>query len=222
MLENTSKRDPALHLLGAMGEGPDNYITGMEAAGQRQLVNSDRLPTQVIGGDDEQFLALGFTFGEPDKHDELFRPATLPPGWKREASDHSMWSYIVDEHGRRRVSVFYKAAFYDRTAEMRLDTHYAYLSSVLDDGGEPILDDAWLPAAAAVAELDRIAARYDEEAVSAADYGQRDPSNDFWPKRAAEDRARRDAARAMRDRITARAQMAEAALTPDALPDGAA
>jgi hypothetical protein len=114
--EDTSKRDPLIHLLGGM-DGSD-YITGMESAGQQQLVNSDRLP--VEGSDDPRLLELGFTFGDPDQDDPLFRPATLPPGWKREGSDHAMHSYLLDERGIRRVNVFYKAAYYDRRADMHI------------------------------------------------------------------------------------------------------
>lgn len=91
----------------------------MEAAGQQQLVNSDRLPVDT-DGQDQAFIDLGFTFGEPDADDPLFRPATLPEGWTRRASDHDMWSYLVDETGTDRVSIFYKAAFYDRRAHMGL------------------------------------------------------------------------------------------------------
>mgnify|MGYP000981072513 CR=1 FL=1 len=128
MIEGTSRRDPLIHLAGSSSpRGFSGYIEEQEAAGQSQLVTSDRLP--VRAGGDEQYLALGFTFGNPDPDDRLFRPATLPPGWKREASDHSMWSYLVDEHGRRRVAIFYKAAFYDRDAFMNL--------LPLPDGGGP-------------------------------------------------------------------------------------
>jgi hypothetical protein len=124
-VEDTSKRDPLLHLAAAWPrpgqdahEAAGDYITGMEKAGQRQLVNSDRLPTHVSGGTDDELIALGFTFGAPDPADPLFRPATLPVGWRREASDHAMWSYLLDERGIRRVVVFYNAAFYDRDAFM--------------------------------------------------------------------------------------------------------
>lgn len=115
-IENTADRDPIIHILGAMSDGTSGYIEGMEAAGQRQLVSSDVLPTSR--GKDDEFIALGFTFG--DRVDDLFRKATLPPGWARRPSDHSMWSYIVDEKGNDRVAVFYKAAFYDRDAFMYL------------------------------------------------------------------------------------------------------
>jgi hypothetical protein len=123
-IRNTTEamKDPveaSLFLLDAMAGHPGG-IERMEAAGQAQLVNSDRLPTDTGRDGDEAFIALGFTFEEPDPDDPLFRPATLPSGWKRQASDHSMWSYIVDEQGERRVAIFYKAAFYDRRAFMRL------------------------------------------------------------------------------------------------------
>jgi len=95
-------------------------ILQMEADGQRQILNSDRLPTRIMG-DRGKFEALGFQFGDPDPDDPMFMPATLPAGWKREGSEHAMWSYLVDETGTQRVAIFYKAAFYDRDAFMRLE-----------------------------------------------------------------------------------------------------
>jgi len=118
-IEDTSTRHPLTHLVGALG-GTDDYIRDMERDGQRQLVTSDRLPSEILYATQAEFEALGFTFGDVDPHDPLFRPATLPEGWKREGSDHAMWSYIADERGIRRVGVFYKAAFYDRKAHMSL------------------------------------------------------------------------------------------------------
>lgn len=111
-VENTTKRNPATHLLGAMSEGADDYITGMEAAGQRQVVNSDLLP---IDGPWEEAEALGIIAGS-EVPDDIFRAATLPAGWARMGSGHSMWSYIADERGIKRIAIFYKAAFYDRSA----------------------------------------------------------------------------------------------------------
>jgi len=116
--ENTTERDPMIHLLGAMSDGPSRYIEDLEADGQRQLVASDKLPTDLR--DRSEFEALGFTFGDPIEGDPMFAPATLPPGWKREGYDHAMWSYIVDERGIQRVGIFYKAAYYDRSAHASL------------------------------------------------------------------------------------------------------
>lgn len=146
-IENTSTRDPLLHLAGAMGpDGSDGYITGMEADGQRQLVHSDRLPTKTLGCTDQDLTALGITLGDLGDGDPLFRPATLPAGWRRQSSDHSMWSYVVDEHGRRRLSIFYKAAFYDRRATVSVHTVYAYASDVLDNPDLPLVIDEWATA----------------------------------------------------------------------------
>ena len=118
MPENTSKRPNDAHLLGSMVQGNDGYIEGMEAAGQTELLLSDKIP---VDGDDSKLEALGFTLGDPDPDDPIFRSCSLPDGWKREASDHSMWSYIVDADGYRRVAVFYKAAYYDRNAHFHVE-----------------------------------------------------------------------------------------------------
>lgn len=114
--EDTSKRDPLLHLALSRGQGSSDYIEGMEAEGQRELVNSTALPKP--GAAQAAFEALGFSFGE--ESDELFVQATLPEGWTRAATDHAMHSDVLDTEGRRRVGVFYKAAFYDRSAEMHI------------------------------------------------------------------------------------------------------
>lgn len=133
--ENTSKRPNEVHLLGAMSDGASGYIEGMEADGQRQLVNSTVLPREILHGPEEEFTALGFTFGEPT--DDLFREATLPEGWSRKGSDHAMWSYIVDERGVERVAIFYKAAFYDRRAHMSLSRVGSSLASSFIYGDGP-------------------------------------------------------------------------------------
>jgi hypothetical protein len=151
VIENTSNQYGPFDL--PMFGGSARAIERMEADGQRQLLESCDLPTE--GSDDPEFLRLGFTFGDPHKDDPLFRPATLPKGWKRAGTDHAMHSNIVDELGRERVGVFYKAAFYDRCADMRLITVSSYVSSLLYYGGTPILDDEWATAEA-VAEAARL------------------------------------------------------------------
>lgn len=151
-IENTAKRDPIIHTLGSLSEGLGSYVEGMESAGQRQLVHSDRLPTKTQDGD-EGYLELGFAFGPADPRDPMFRPASLPHGWRKQGSDHSMWSYVVDEHGRKRVSIFYKAAFYDREAFMRLQTVRGYAHEVLHDGTAPLLDSTWCTRDAFLAAL---------------------------------------------------------------------
>lgn len=145
MIENTAKRDSLVHLIGAMGSGSSGYIEEMERDGQRQLINSDRLPhvnrmSREVTDDD--FIALGFIFGPDDPGDPLFRPAILPEGWTRHGSDHDMWSYIADERGIDRVSIFYKAAWYDRDAFMNLINVGRHYVSDLAYGDKPVFEVA--------------------------------------------------------------------------------
>lgn len=119
--ENTSTLSPEERLLAS------SDIEGMERRGQREMVKSTTLP-YAYDRDDAPFEALGFTFGKQVPGDELFREATLPEGWTREGTEHAMHSVIKDERGIARVGIFYKAAYYDRRADMSLQNvgyHFA-------------------------------------------------------------------------------------------------
>ena len=133
-------------LSNAMVAATPGGIEQQEKAGQTALVQSTDMPLELAPSR-EAFEAVGFTFGEPI--DSVFQSATLPPGWSREATDHAMHSHILDDKGRRRVEVFYKAAFYDRRADARLVHRYtighAYadeengvIAVTVDRGGRPI------------------------------------------------------------------------------------
>lgn len=155
-ITNTARSTPAAVGERILAEARRGNNTGaierMEAAGQRELVNSDRLPSKM--GDQAEYEALGFTFGPVDESDPLFRPATLPPGWRREGSDHAMWSYLHDEHGRQRVGIFYKAAFYDRRADMHLISLDWYVTQAVEyDGPALIFDDTWATREAVLAAM---------------------------------------------------------------------
>lgn len=206
-IENTTQRDPLLNYAGMLGSGGQTgYVEEMEAAGQRQLVNSDRLPTETSGTDDA-FEAVGFVFGTPDRNDPMFRPATLPEGWRREGSEHAMWSYLVDQYGRRRVAIFYKAAFYDRSAFMRLETPAAYFSSLLYGDGEPVLDDSWLTPEVADETLAAIRDSRAGQAAEARRHASGSHDSEYWTGRAAEHDASAKKAEALRLRV---AEMAAA------------
>jgi hypothetical protein len=151
MQESAAER--SMLLAEAMDTGsPETFIAGQERAGQHQLVNSDRLPSEFMG-DRAEWEALGFTFGEPDPGDPLFMPATLPPGWGRKAGEHSMGSSIVDTLGRERVSVFYKAAFYDRKAHMNLVSLYWYVTCHVEYDGPLVISDEWATREAVLAAM---------------------------------------------------------------------
>lgn len=108
------------------GEG----ILAQEHQGQQELIHSDVLPTEFsFDRDGSQRAALeaaGVIFLAVVVDDPLFRYVQLPSGWRRIGSDHNMWSYVVDENGRRRIAVFYKAAFYDRKAHINAERRFSY------------------------------------------------------------------------------------------------
>lgn len=143
-IENT--QDPSsMHLTSMLllATGDTDAIIGtQERAGQQQLVHSDRLPTE-LHSPREEFEALGFAFGEPDPRDPMFMLAALPGGWTREGSDHAMWSYLVDQLGRRRASIFYKAAFYDRSAHIGPIGVSGYVGACVYDKKPIVTDDVW-------------------------------------------------------------------------------
>jgi hypothetical protein len=174
--------------------GSGVFIEEMEREGQAQLVTSDRLPARFNSGTQAEFEALGFTFGDPDPDDPMFRPATLPEGWKRKGASHAMWSYITDEHGRDRVSIFYKAAFYDRDAFMSLAALSGYVSSHVEYGEPLVITDEWATKDAVLAAMGELRERYLKEAADfrryAADERGRDEDN---RSRCAEIAAKKDA-----------------------------
>jgi hypothetical protein len=124
-------------------------IEQQEAAGQRTLVESAMLPKEIHGATREQLTALGFKFGADV--DELFVACELPPGWTKRGTEHSMHSDLLDELGRNRASIFYKAAFYDRRADMRMNRRFnveqfyegsraGYSRCVVTDGESIVFD----------------------------------------------------------------------------------
>lgn len=97
-------------------------IERQEAEGQRTLVASAMLPKEIHGATREQLTALGFKFGADV--DELFVTCELPPGWTKSGTKHAMHSDLLDGQGRKRAGIFYKAAFYERRADMSMQRRY--------------------------------------------------------------------------------------------------
>lgn len=110
----------------AMAAATPGGIEAQEAQGQKDFVACETLPIECPR---EQLESLGFVFGEAA--DDIFIYVQFPEGWKKEPTEHSMWSDLVDDKGQKRGSIFYKAAFYDRSAHMNLDRKISY-SQVYD------------------------------------------------------------------------------------------
>jgi len=108
-------------------------IEAQEKAGQLEQAALQTLPLEGTSTEEQrkQFESLGFMF-EMDRvkaqnqgREHLFVNVKFPAGWKKVPTDHSMWSKIVDDKGRERGAIFYKAAFYDRSAHVSLNNRFS-------------------------------------------------------------------------------------------------
>lgn len=79
----------------------------------RDMAQAVELPTP--GSNDPSWAKMGVIYGEPVEGDEkFFRHAQIPKGWKISPTSHYMYSNLVDDKGRPRAQIGFKAASYDR------------------------------------------------------------------------------------------------------------
>jgi hypothetical protein len=135
------------------GDDPSKAIENQEKRGQAEVVRAQRLPrkindhsvpreifwagttrnmdyemkSQITSANVEaytrtQYEKMGIEI--ISEADDLFWNVKLPEGWKVNATDHSMWNEVRDNNGRKRMTFFYKAAFYDRSAFSNLQTRF--------------------------------------------------------------------------------------------------
>ena len=130
---NTSREaqeNPIIPLAEGIILGPSKSIYHQEAQGQQSFVNSETLPTDMgrYGDYDVKAIleAAGVKFLGEVEGDPMFQYVELPEGWKKMPTDHSMWSKLLDDKGRERASIFYKAAFYDRSAHLGLSRRFGF------------------------------------------------------------------------------------------------
>lgn len=123
---NRDRRNPQ-DILDLLSGRLGNEILAQEKAGQQEVVSREILPREIRVYDDnrpaiELYAAMGIeVMGEED---DLFFRVKLPEGWRKEGTSHSMHSKVLDAQGRERLSIFYKAAFYDRKASASPATRY--------------------------------------------------------------------------------------------------
>lgn len=93
-------------------------IVRQEHSGSLNAIKNCELPIPSAE-DKPQFEALGFTFGEVVNR--VLCRATLPAGWKQDYDQtDSRGQVILDDKGRKRVTMFIKLAYYDMYASMVL------------------------------------------------------------------------------------------------------
>ena len=90
--------------------------------GQQAVCEKVHLPREINHGNWKELESFGVR--RIGNVDHLLIEAKLPSGWKKVATEHPMWSKLVDDKGRLRANIFYKTEFYDRRAHMSLCTRY--------------------------------------------------------------------------------------------------
>lgn len=105
------------------------FVRVQERAGQAALVTAavSRLPKEMSNyGNGVTWSTVIERLGIEvlGDYDDLFLNVKLPDGWRIEATDHAMHSDLLDDKGRKRAGIFYKAAFYDRKAHWNLCNRY--------------------------------------------------------------------------------------------------
>ncbi len=104
-------------------------IEAQEKNGQIEQSFLETLPIKGTASCRLVWEKLGFVFGT--QADDIFVNVTFPKGWRKKVTDHAMWSELVDDKGRKRGGIFYKAAFYDRRAHVNLEARFS-VSSYMD------------------------------------------------------------------------------------------
>lgn len=79
----------------------------------------------------EQYEKIGIKIIE--EYDDLFFNVKLPEGWEIKPTEHSMWNEVMDDKGRKRMTFFYKGAFYDRDAFVNFEQRFTYCERPFDD-----------------------------------------------------------------------------------------
>lgn len=122
-----------LHLMEALMGVPVAQSINLDQnrQGNQLCVDAD-LPTKGFSENKETFASWGIVAKEEQGEDKLFTRVSMPPGWKKERTGHSMWFNLLDPKGNSRASIFFKSAFYDRDAFMRLNTRFSprYLTDI--------------------------------------------------------------------------------------------
>lgn len=115
------------------GDGSDGVLAA-EAAGARSFVQSEVLPKQGI--QDGVKAGLVEITGDAD---DLFCNVKLPEGWEKKSDVRDPRHIaLYDANGHTRASIFYKAAFYDRKADMWWKTRFRVSRLYPEDRNDPV------------------------------------------------------------------------------------
>lgn len=95
-----------------------------------RAVNIPINPEDIRGATREDLEKLRFIFGQAEDDyimghsvPPITVPAMLPEGWQKEDADR-LWTYLFDEHGRKRASIFRKQTPWDRKSHIEVTPRF--------------------------------------------------------------------------------------------------
>lgn len=118
-----------------LGGGNPRAIEAQELIGQSELEGSLQLPINCNHPSEtlntvEQYHKMGIKTFTRTKNDDIFVGVKLPTGWKKQSTEHPMWTDLLDDKGRIRANIFYKGSFHDRSSH--IDLCIVSLSMLID------------------------------------------------------------------------------------------
>lgn len=142
MDKKTVRKESEFDLLVRMygRQNPSDGILEQESDGQSSFVNSDTLPTDIYGDGKSALEKAGVKFLGIVEGDEIFQYVELPDGWQKEKTGHSMHSQLLDDKGRERATIFYKAAIYDRSAHLSISRRYSYCADYKKEDTHDVIE----------------------------------------------------------------------------------
>lgn len=143
------------------GQDTEKAIDNYEARNQKDATNRCLIPVRTNGGIPDEFRFKGITDDMEyeqrhlivtknnleytkqqyekmgivilEEYDSLLYRVQLPEGWKLVPTGHHLWNDIFDDKGRKRISYFYKAAFWDRDAFSNFVCRYGFTIQPFDE-----------------------------------------------------------------------------------------
>jgi len=127
------------------------HVPWLQSSGPSIWFNAEEPTLPVRGTEDEpKWAAIGVALGESVKEGSLFRHVVLPAGWQVVPTNHIYWSYLVDDKGLARASIFVKDVLYERRAWVFLIEEKPAAGV---EQGEPITDSTVLRAGVRMVEI---------------------------------------------------------------------
>lgn len=125
-----------LGLQAMIGMSASQIVEGIERAAVSEVESeTTELPTDISKEGVAILKGWGVKFIGPKPDDDVFQLVNLPKGWTfKRHGDNGYHFALRDQNGRTRGSMFYKAAFYDRSANMYVCRRLQACSEYGEDG----------------------------------------------------------------------------------------